>query len=44
MLNNRIDIMSLMRNWHTEGIDQENLPFSVFQLVSDQKVVLFTIL
>ena len=30
MLNNRIDKMSLMKNWYTEDIDQENLTFSVF--------------
>ena len=30
MLNDKIDKMSLIRNWHTEGIDQEKLNFSVF--------------
>ena len=30
MLNNRIDKMSLMKNWYTEDNDQENLTFSVF--------------
>ena len=30
MLNNKIDKLSLIGNWHTEDIDQENLTFSVF--------------
>ena len=30
MLKNKIDKMSLIGNWHTEDIDQENLTFSVF--------------
>ena len=30
MLNNKIDKMSFIGNWHTEDIDQENLIFSVF--------------
>ena len=30
MLNNKIDKMSLIGNWHTEDIDQGNLTFSVF--------------
>ena len=30
MLNNKLDKMSLIGNWHTEDIDQENLTFSVF--------------
>ena len=30
VLNIKIDKMSLIRNWHTEIIDQENLNFSSF--------------
>ena len=30
MLNNKIDKMSLIGNWHIEDIEQENLTFSVF--------------
>ena len=30
VLNKKIDKMSLVRNWHTEGIDQKKLSFSVF--------------
>ena len=30
MLNNKKDKMSLIENWHTEDIDQENLTLSVF--------------
>ena len=32
MLNNKIDKMSLIGNWHTEDIDHENLTFSVFSI------------
>ena len=32
MLNNKINEMSLIENWHNEDIEQENLTFSVFSI------------